>query len=373
MKEKGMIVKIKGPTCVILTRDGVYKKVPLAGRSNARVGSEIEFTSGNWFDYLKPAMMVASLLIIVLGASLFHSLTTPEAFAYVSLDINPSLELAVSSDFKVLGVCPVNGDAEKILAGLDLKGLDLYTCINTILAKSAQEGYLKPGQKNYVLSTITVNENAVTDTDTQTQAQVNYEAFTENLSKAVTSDNVDIELMILSSDQSTRTEAKKQGLSTGKLAFMKGTAESGEKITVDQVKESSVTELVNVYKIKQLPNDKKLIIKSVHIPPGQKKRMIDDAEDSGKQNDLRERDHRKDDDDRDDRQGEKMDVEDDREIYDSGKINKEREIKRNDDDFRRNENDDSRDQKDYRSDKGKKPDTKNNSGDERDDSHRKND
>jgi len=296
MKEKGIIVKIKGASCIVLTKDGTYKKVPLAGQKNIRVGSQIEFTPQNWFSVVKPALMVASLLIVILGASLFQSLMLPEAFAYVSLDINPSMELAVTKDFKVLSVIPINKDAEKLLSELDLKGTDIYSSVNTILAKAAQEGYLKPDQKNYVISTITVNSKVYAGSEAQ--STVLYNNFAEDIQARVTTENVDIDLVVLSSNRLLRAEAQKQGLSPGKMVLFKSAVESGTKVSVEEIKNNSVTKLVNNYKVKLLPNNKKLIIKSVHIPPGQLKKVTKDGDSSEDQKDIAdvERDKQKKDD-----------------------------------------------------------------------------
>lgn len=293
MKEKGIIVKIKGASCIVLTKDGTYKKIPLAGRKNVRVGSQIEFTPVDWFGYLKPALMVASLLVVILGASLFQNLMLPEAFAYVSLDINPSMELAVTKDFKVISVNPMNQDAQKLLSDLDLKGTDIYSSVNTILAKSAQEGYLKPGQKNYILSTITVNNEIYSGSETP--ATLIYNNFAENIQASVTTENVDIELIVLSSNRSLRAEAHKQGLSPGKMVLFKSAVESGTKVSIKEVKDNSVTKLVDVYKVKLLPNNKKLIIKSVHIPPGQLKKLTKDGNNSKEREDGKDRKDREDD------------------------------------------------------------------------------
>ncbi|PKM43544.1 MAG: hypothetical protein CVV03_08530 [Firmicutes bacterium HGW-Firmicutes-8] len=264
MKNKGMIVKIKNSYCIVLTKDGTYHKVPLSGRQLVRVGAEMEFSTFGWSRFIKPALMAASFLILVFGFSLYRNVATPEAFAYVSLDINPSVELAVDKDLKVLNVRPLNGDAEKLLASIQLRGSDLYTSVNSILAESVREGYIKPGQKNYVLSTVTVNNEAAA---VKQSGGINNDSLSRNLETAVENKGLDIQIVILSSDRNTRDEAVRRGLSTGKFVVYKEAVSAGEKVTLKQVKENSLTQLVNVYRVQLLPNDKKLKVKSVHIPP----------------------------------------------------------------------------------------------------------
>ncbi len=266
MKDKGIVVKVKNSYCIVLTEDGTYHKVPVSG-SNVRVGAEIEFAPVTWLTYVKPVLMVASILILALGFSLYQMSATSHAVAYVSLDINPSIELEVDQNLKVLHVYSLNDGAEKMVSVLRLQGIDLYTSVSRIMAEAVRKGYLKPGQKNYVLSTVTVNNDAP---DT-----FNYDVFTRNLETAVENKGIDIEIIVLSTDMPTRNKAKNQGLSPGKLMIYQNAVASGEKLTLEQVKQNSLSNLVNVHKVKLLPNNKKLIIKSVHITPLQGKDKFD--------------------------------------------------------------------------------------------------
>ncbi|MHB9095674.1 MAG: anti-sigma-I factor RsgI family protein [Eubacteriales bacterium] len=259
MKDKGIVVKLKDTHCIVLSKNGTYHRVPLPRNGNIRVGAETEFSTVNWFHYVKPALMVATLLILVLGFGLFRKAAAPEAFAYVSLDINPSVELEVDKNLKVLSMHPLNDDAKRLLSKVQVRNAELYTSINSIMAEAVQEGYLKPGQKNYVLSTITLNNSS--------SAKINYDSFAQNMETAVQNKDLDIKIVILSTDIALRNEAAGKGLSTGKLAVYKDAVTSGDKVTLEQVKENSITQLVNIYKIKLLPNNKKLIIKSMEIPP----------------------------------------------------------------------------------------------------------
>lgn len=268
MKTKGMVVKIKGSTCIVLAGDGTYHKVSLAGRKGVRIGAEIEFSTSSWLNYVKPALMVASIIIALLGFGLFQNTVTPEAYAYISLDINPSVEIAVAEDLKVLHVYSVNSDAEKLLADMKLQNTDLYECIDAILAKSVQDGYLQPGQKAYVLSTVTLK-------DSSSPEIVNYDNFTGTIRAAVENKGLNVDLVVMSTEMALRNEARSKGFSTGKLAVYKDAIKAGQELNLQQVKDHSVTELVYLYKIKLLPNSKKIIVKSVHIPPGQVKKDTD--------------------------------------------------------------------------------------------------
>lgn len=65
----------------------------------------------------------------------------------VSIDVNPSIELRVNQNEKVLACVPMNDDAHAILAdmgdGEDLKGAKLDVAVNAIVGSLVRNGYLE--------------------------------------------------------------------------------------------------------------------------------------------------------------------------------------------------------------------------------------
>jgi len=90
------------------------------------------------FRYVFSAVM--ALLIIIGGTSGYSLSVTP--VSYISIDVNPSLELVLNRYDKVLSAIAYNGDAEMVLAELDLKHLNYQEAINTLLESEAFSKYL---------------------------------------------------------------------------------------------------------------------------------------------------------------------------------------------------------------------------------------
>lgn len=65
-----------------------------------------------------------------------------QAVAYVGIDVNPSLELALSDQDIVIAAEAENADAEKVLAGLDLAGLSYEQALATLFASEGMAPYL---------------------------------------------------------------------------------------------------------------------------------------------------------------------------------------------------------------------------------------
>ncbi len=77
--------------------------------------------------------MAAALLLIAggLGIAFGSQRTSPGTVdSIVSLDVNPSIELKIDSNEKVVETSARNEDARIILDDMDLKGTDLNVAVN---------------------------------------------------------------------------------------------------------------------------------------------------------------------------------------------------------------------------------------------------
>jgi hypothetical protein len=85
---------------------------------------------------------VAAALAIILFVSVF-SAAPAQAAGYYTIDINPSISIAVDDNDNVLSVSAKNSEAEGLLAGLELAGMRFEDALKVIIQAAAQEGYLK--------------------------------------------------------------------------------------------------------------------------------------------------------------------------------------------------------------------------------------
>lgn len=105
--------------------------------------------------YLKPSRRVriyrrmrtmamtaaACLCVVVLGGTVtFYQNHRVESV--VGIDVNPSIELSVNRNEKVLQANPLNEDAETILDDMDLKNVDLDIAVNALIGSMVRNGYL---------------------------------------------------------------------------------------------------------------------------------------------------------------------------------------------------------------------------------------
>jgi len=235
MKTQGMIVKVKSNSCIVLTPEGDYREVPLLEGSRARVGQEIEIPQRKTLPYFRFLMVAASLLVVVVLAGRFFPLAPPPAAAYLTIDINPSVELGVTSSEKVISARGLNSDGEQILAKVAVRGLKLQDAVARIVSQAVTDQFLCDLDDNIILATLTVEE----DQDPLVELDVVYEA----IEKPVKSGGILAEIIIEPVTPKMREDATKTGLSTGKFLVLKKSGEKGVPVSADELGGSSLGNL----------------------------------------------------------------------------------------------------------------------------------
>ena len=104
-------------------------------------------------------MVAASLLVVVVLAGRFFPLAPPPAAAYLTIDINPSVELGVTSSEKVISARGLNSDGEQILAKVAVRGLKLQDAVARIVSQAVTDQFLCDLDDNIILATLTVEED----------------------------------------------------------------------------------------------------------------------------------------------------------------------------------------------------------------------
>lgn len=87
------------------------------------------------------AAMAACLCVAVLGGGV-AAYQNRRIESVVGIDVNPSIELSVNRNDKVLKAEPLNSDAEEVLDDMDLKNVDLDIAVNALIGSMVRHGYL---------------------------------------------------------------------------------------------------------------------------------------------------------------------------------------------------------------------------------------
>ena len=110
----------------------------LRGRMNEEEKPAVKTEKKNAFIPVLAAL--AAVICVVTGAGVYK--TTVTETAYVSIDVNPSIELCLNKYDKVIRADAYNDDGAAILEGVDVKGDKCADAIDEIINSDAMSAYL---------------------------------------------------------------------------------------------------------------------------------------------------------------------------------------------------------------------------------------
>ncbi len=188
-------------------------------------------------------MAVAACLALLLvggGAGYYYQSVNGVA-SIVSLDVNPSIELKVNKNEKVLSATPMNDDAKEILDGMNLKGTQADVAMNAIIGSLLQHGYVDE-LANSILITV--------EDDDQAQGEKLQQALTQQADAALASAQVNgaiLSQVMVHSDELSQ-KAQEYGISAGKAALIQAVVEgSNNTKTFEDLVGLSINELNLLY------------------------------------------------------------------------------------------------------------------------------
>lgn len=102
-------------------------------------------------------LLAACLVVAVMGMGLLGvAVVTPTA--YVSIDVNPSIELAVNRFDTVVGARGLNEDGEEVISSTDVTWMSYEGAVEALVESMEDEGYLT--RESAVSVTVTCDDEA---------------------------------------------------------------------------------------------------------------------------------------------------------------------------------------------------------------------
>ncbi|HDR4736271.1 TPA: anti-sigma-I factor RsgI [Bacillus cereus] len=221
MMNKGIVMDIKKHSVVVLTPNGEFITCKRKGDS-CMIGEEISFDEqeqkASRFSipyFLKPAsLLVACFLCALL---FFYNQPEEKVFAYVSVDINPSLEVSVTKDLRVIDLQACNDDGRRILKELkEWENKQLQEVIRTIIKQSQEDKYLT-NDKQVMLTAVAKDK----------LLEPKLEKVMKELKKEYELKHITVEYQ--NSTMQVRENARKAGMGTG--VYIKQENEKNKSVT----------------------------------------------------------------------------------------------------------------------------------------------
>ncbi|MEG2307179.1 MAG: hypothetical protein RSA96_07965 [Erysipelotrichaceae bacterium] len=210
-------------------------EVPITKKEVFSMNTQVEKKSN------KRSMLMfatASIAVCCLGFFAITSLGDKEAIT-LSLDINPSIELALNKNEKVIKVEAKNKDAEKIIADMDLKDVKSDIALNAIVGSLYKNGYFDEKTKdNDVLLSISNKDKAKTK-----ELEFKY----VKMLKGILNENKTSGIILAQKDalnETTKKLSEKYNISVGKASLIEKILAKSSNLSFDQLAKMNIKDIV---------------------------------------------------------------------------------------------------------------------------------
>ncbi|MGN7424441.1 anti-sigma factor domain-containing protein [Cytobacillus praedii] len=212
----GIIMEMNERFLTLLTPEGEFLRAH-NHHNHYQLGQEIEFfpieIDETKKSILPPvfqsfkgkAIFSVALIIMLTFASLIPLIGSNEVYAYMSIDVNPSIELGINDKFQVIEFVSYNNAGKKIIEQIhDWKNENIHVLTNEILQKMKEQGYIKPNRE-IVIATV-YKENRL-------EKNRRWEAEMNEIKNTINKEN--LELKVVEGSNEDRAQALEEGLTTG--------------------------------------------------------------------------------------------------------------------------------------------------------------
>ncbi|MGJ7910441.1 anti-sigma factor domain-containing protein [Neobacillus sp. LXY-1] len=215
--KKGIVMEIDEAFLTLLTPDGEFLRTKKLEQPYS-IGEEIYFfpleqtadakaLKVNRFFKAKPIWLSAAALLVFLSTFIpFYQ--NNKAYAYMSIDVNPSIELGLNKKMQVVELTGFNKEGKQVISHLkDWKKVDVSSLTEKILTEIKKEGYLK--KNNHIIISTVRMEHPETEVEKRLQDNI------KEIKTAVNDEEVN--LTYVSGTEKELEKAHKLGITAGKL------------------------------------------------------------------------------------------------------------------------------------------------------------
>ena len=155
----------------------------------------------------------------------------------VAFDVNPSIQLEVNKEEKVLSAEPLNADASKILFDMDLKGTDLNVATNAIIGSMLRNGYLSDIANSILITVENGDDEKAAALQEQLVSEINQILGSNNIEGSILSQTLS------TNNSDLQQKAATYNISTGKASLIEEILDTNPQYTFEQLSSLSIQEL----------------------------------------------------------------------------------------------------------------------------------
>jgi hypothetical protein len=243
---KGIVMEIKADQLIVMSVDGTFHAIPRSNRE-CHVGQEIIFADEPARGSLRKSLIWSSgvvaaavfFLVAFIGMGGSFGNGRSEVVAYVSMDVNPSIEFGINSGAKVVEQRGLNADGERLVQQIDFSKKSLTDVTEIVLKRLDSTVFANRAEGNVLLAIAKVKEDSNLDVKqvvSNLEQQVEAHLRTTFPQKA-------IEVTAITAPKEAHDSANEKDLSMGKLAIYLKALENGQAVTLSEFQTKSVSEI----------------------------------------------------------------------------------------------------------------------------------
>ncbi|MHB8945144.1 MAG: anti-sigma-I factor RsgI family protein [Bacillota bacterium] len=253
--DKGVILEIQHGRAVLLTPGGRFVRLPVQATSWA-IGHEVAFTEPDagasavarieahhrgslaprraafaW-TRMRVAAMAAMLALVLAVPGIYAYANRPlPALAYVSVDINPGVDLGVDARGRVVTAEATNQDGQTVLTQTQVLRLQLEQALKNLTEAAIKAGFLTDQNSLVVVAAVPVKSGATLPPALSTTI----EQAKAGAQRLLDQKNLGAVVQTIVTDATVREDAKSHNLSVGKYVIYLEAKNEGLPITVQEL------------------------------------------------------------------------------------------------------------------------------------------
>lgn len=186
-------------------------------------------------------LVVIIAIVFFMGLSYAIYIFNQKPLSFVSISINPDIELAVNDEDIIQEVIPINEDADIITSDLDLVGMDIENASEKIVEAAIETGYIDEysDENTVVITTTNEDETVRQKLEAKVVTRVNNYFTKKEIYLLVITNGLNDEL---------KSEAKEYGISNGKMLLVNRAATVNSDLSKEELSNMTVKEIQQAIK-----------------------------------------------------------------------------------------------------------------------------
>lgn len=201
----------------------------MKNKKSVSKGKKVE-KNNKWLKY------VGIVLIIVLFFAILYFVLHKNSYSVVMIDVNPSIELTLNSDDRIVDYEANDSESEMIISGMDLENTDVVVALNAIIGSMVRNGYIDELSNSILVSVQNFDINKALSLENLLVKEIDYILKDSNVDGSVIG-------LTLSSSDSLNGVAEANGISLGKAKLITALVQVNNLLNINDLAKLTINEL----------------------------------------------------------------------------------------------------------------------------------